>query len=650
VLCAALASISWATSANGTPPDSDKEVHPFAAAWQAAGLDERAAAAHALDRLAYGARPGEVERLAGGELVAWLEAQLSASGSDEALERRLAPLDALTMTLEEMGRTFPNPGVVRRLMQLEEGRAESGATGASAAGSTPRAARRPGTQQQEAGNDELDAGDMRELMQYAKDRGMRPQRELLAQLFTQKLLRATASEHQLQEMLVDFWFNHFNVSIRDPEVRSAVLAYERDAIRPHVFGSFGDMLEATARHPAMLGYLDNAQSRAEPGVRTALPEGAGRGHRSGPANLRRRGIAGPQQGGMQGSRMTPYAARSRGKRQRGSQPFAAPRPPGFSPPEGLNENYARELLELHTLGVDGGYTQEDVVAVARAFTGWTMVPPLAAERLQSDRLTSPQARRAGFVTDGVFVFHPGFHDAEVKTVLGKRLAPRRGIEDGLEVLRILVDHPATAHHVAHKLAVRFVADDPPESVVRQLAVAFTEGGGDLQVVMRRLLELPEFWGAPKEKIRSPFEFVVASLRALGGEVRRPSKELFDALAAMGQSLYAYDAPTGYPDAADQWLGSSSLLARMNFSMALAEGKVAGLVSGAWEPWRHSALGRPPDEQAMVIEEVVAALLPGRDVAETVAGLEALVAGQALSEDVLNQVVGWTIGSPEFQRR
>ncbi|REK09719.1 MAG: DUF1800 family protein, partial [Acidobacteria bacterium] len=277
-----------------------RSQHPFESAWRAAGLDERAATALALDRLGFGPRPGDVDRISDGGLAAWLEAQLAPAAEDPAAELRLARLDAVDMPLTEQLRTFPNPAQVLRMARREQG--GSGAPGADArrqgAAAIPSRSDAEAAAEAEAGGESEAAGDdaggmgsrtassprpqrmdgaeRRELMRYARSQGMRPQQELLAQLFAQKIFRAVSSEHQLQEMLVDFWFNHFNVSIGDGQTRGAVLAYERDAIRPHVLGSFREMLEATARHPAMLAYLDNAQSRAEKGVRTALTESAGR--------------------------------------------------------------------------------------------------------------------------------------------------------------------------------------------------------------------------------------------------------------------------------------------------------------------------------------------------------------------------------------
>ncbi|REJ85638.1 MAG: DUF1800 domain-containing protein, partial [Acidobacteria bacterium] len=324
--------------------------------------------------------------------------------------------------------------------------------------------------------------------------------------------------------------------------------------------------------------------------------------------------------------------------------------PAFRASEGLNENYARELLELHTLGVDGGYSQDDVEAVARAFTGWTMLPPVAADRLGAERLQSPRARRAGFVSDGVFVFHPGYHDASKKRVLGVDLPAGRGIEDGQEVLDILVAHPSTARHLAHKLAVRFVADEPPAEVVDALAETFSRSQGDLRAVVRRLLELPQFWGAPRTKVRSPFELVAAAIRALDGHLERPSREIFDALESMGQPLYAQAAPTGYPDEAGQWLNSGTLLARMNFAVALLEGEVPGIRRPSLES---SFPQVPAGDVRGAVRPVVQALLPERSVDETVARLlplveDALENGEAPPST--NELFAWTLGSPEFQRR
>ena len=445
--------------------------------WKQAGLTEREAAAHLLSRFSYGPRPGEIDRVVKMGLERWFERQLAARQAEPHLER-LDELPALSMPAAEIARTYVPP---RR--------------------------RQPGDHSP---------------------------RELVGQLMTQKLWRATEAENQLAEVMTDFWFNHFNVSLTDNQARGYVLSYERDAIRPDSLGDFRDLLGATARHPAMLLYLDNAQSAAPAEAVTTLE-----------TEIERR------------------PRRPNAKRKQ---------------PQGLNENYARELLELHTLGVDGGYTQDDVIQVARAFSGWTLMPPGARRREAEEKLR--RARRAGglgFVVDGELLFRADWHDAGEKVVLGRKLPAGRGIEDGEEVLDLLARHPATARHIARKLAVRFVSDEPPQALVDRLAGVFRKSGGDTREMLRALAASPEFWSrkAVGAKIKSPFELAASALRATGGRVEDP-RELLGWLSRMGQPLYACQAPTGFPDRAEAWINAGSLLQRMNFGQQLAAGRVDGV--------------------------------------------------------------------------
>jgi uncharacterized protein (DUF1800 family) len=613
-----------------------------------AGLTEHQAAAHLLDRFAYGARPGDVERVVAMGIETWLAQQLAASAPEHRLAERLAPYDILNLSAREIGETFPNPALLlRRAMSEREERGVGDDDG-----SPERADLR------------------RELRRLQRSGELRDPRQLTEQLLSQKLLRAVYAENQLTEVMTDFWFNHFNVSIRDAQTRSHVLSYERDAIRPHVLGDFGELLAATARHPAMLFYLDNAQSRAADGARTTLdtlvPPGrfrAGRGDRD-------------------GARM-PRPARA-GLTNR---------------PTGLNENYARELLELHTLGVDGGFTQEDVVAVARAFTGWSALPSgfgaSGDPRLERAR-SSGRLQRRGFsalaIADDGFFFNPAAHDAARKTVLGHTLRAGRGLEDGKEVLDLLAAHASTARFVARKLAVRFVCDEPPQELVERMAETFERTGGDIAAVLSTLVESPELWSAEarRQKIKSPFELAASALRALDAEVFDPRPSLRQ-IAEMGQPLYAYQAPTGYPDRAAAWVSSGALLLRMNFGLDLAIGRVPGVRVDL------SALldGHEPESATEAVRAYGAVLIPQRDLVATIGQIEPLLTSADLVDRVAErkavateeqgkvtpgeeaemadldpafpvrplppaattpdssaaaQIVGLLLGSPEFQRR
>jgi uncharacterized protein (DUF1800 family) len=315
-----------------------------------------------------------------------------------------------------------------------------------------------------------------------------------------KLQRVVHSNRQLDEVLADFWFNHFNVYLGKGADRHLVTAYERDAIRPHVLGKFRELLEATAKSPAMLFYLDNWQSAALAGPPERIP-----------ANRRRRG---------------------------------------------LNENYGRELLELHTLGVDGGFTQKDVKEVARCFTGWTIERPQRG---------------------GEFIFNPRLHDTGEKTVLGVTIPSGGGIEDGEKVLDIVARHPSTARFISYKLAQRFVADEPPESLVTRMAATFRKSDGDIRSVMRTMIDSREFWseGAFRSKVKSPLELVASAVRAVNGDVES-GFALANRIAQLGEPLYRKVEPTGYSNSSEAWLNSGGLVARMNFAVDLASGKVPGV--------------------------------------------------------------------------
>lgn len=327
-----------------------------------------------------------------------------------------------------------------------------------------------------------------------------PPRKIAEELSEEKLLRAIYSNRQLEELLTDFWYNHFNVFWGKGRDRFLVPAYERDAIRPYVFGKFYDLLLATAKSPAMLFYLDNWQSVG---------------------------------------RASFAAQRVRGNRRRG-----------------LNENYGRELMELHTLGVNGGYTQRDVIEVARCFTGWTIAPP----------------RRGGG-----FIYNNRMHDKGQKIVLGHVIPAGGGMNDGLEVLKILSRSPATAHHISFELAQRFVADDPPPSLVNRMAQTFLKTDGDLRQVLQTMFGSGEFWseGAYRAKIKTPFELVVSTLRAASADVTSASV-LAREMNRMGEPLYRKLEPVGYSNANREWVSSSGLLERMNFALALAHNRIPGV--------------------------------------------------------------------------
>jgi uncharacterized protein (DUF1800 family) len=405
------------------------------------------------------------------------------------------------------------------------------------------------------------------------------------------------------------------VTLQDNRARTYVLAYERDAIRPHVLGSFRAMLGATAKHPAMLLYLDNAQSTAAEGATTTLD-----------ARLKPY----EEQGGPGGRIARRRIREGRERMQREQEEAMQDIPEEFRPRRGVNENYARELMELHTLGVDGGYTQQDVQEVARAFTGWALVPPgergaRARQRIQQ------RGEQMGFALEDAFLFRADAHDASEKTILGETFPPGGGLDEGERVLGLVAAHPSTARHLAQKLAVRFVSDDPPEDLVDELAEVFLTTGGDLRTMISAIANSPHFWAESTlwAKVKSPFELAISALRALDAEVR-PTRDLVEWIDKMGQPLYRYPAPTGFPDEAGHWINAGALLNRMNFGLQLATGQIDGA--------RFDLLAlngyREPETVEDALATYVPLLLPERDAAETTALLLPMATDSGL-EDKLN---------------
>ncbi len=615
------------SAAAAVPPDRHR-AGTRSLPWKEAGLTPREAAAHLLDRLTFGASPGQVRYVAEMGVEAWLEEQLKEASPEPELGRRLANLPALSMPLETMVATYPAPVVVRRMaVQAGVVRQEDLATdGGDARDPRAREARE-------------------RLLQWSSEQGWRPDRELVAQLLSQKLLRAVYADYQVREVLADFWFNHFYVGLSDPAVRQYLLAYERDAIRPHILGKFRTLLEATAKHPAMLLYLDNTNSSANPGQPTLVanlgPRGERPGEGMGPSGRGRRmgpGMGGP--GGMGGG-LGRGGSRGMGGRgafgmpseERMEQQQNQPRPERR--PRGLNENYARELLELHTLGVDGGYTQQDVVEVARAFTGWTVYPLGPNPQRRGIEFALRGGRSSGLIEDrkNGFLFLPAFHDAGEKTILGKKFSKGRGIEEGLEVLDLLAAHSATARHIARKFAARFVADDPPTPLVDRLAQRFQNSGGDLRELVWALVESPEFWARElrTQKVKSPFEYAVSAVRALGGEIDNPFP-LLSWVERMGQPLYRYGAPTGFPERGDFWVSAGNLMARMNFGLELATGRLPGVRFTIGELVGH----REPESVRHALEVLGAQLMPERPIQASIERLLPLVLEPELPKRVAEQ--------------
>ncbi len=549
--------------------------------WREAGLTERQAAAHLLDRFAYGARPGEIDDLLELGLGNWVEGQLAGDLPGSVLEAKLSRLPAASLPQREIvlrystsKRGLLREAVAAGLFSMADYRGERG----------ERRLRRA----------------MAALEAFGASRNMGSAKPLVEQLRAQKLLRAVYSESQLVEVLTDFWFNHFNVSITSFRAKAHVLSYERDAVRPRVLASFRELLGATARHPAMLHYLGNALSVAPSRATTVF-------------DLEIQEL----------DRLSPGDNPSL-RQQLAEQLGWFHRRQSASSRRGLNENYARELLELHTLGVDGGYRQRDVVEVARAFTGWATFPPGGGrdrvEQVLVIAETAETARDMGFVVEDEFVFRADLHDSDPKTVLGTPLPAGRGIEDGEDVLDLVASHPSTRRRLARKLAIRFVSEHPPPALVRRLEEAWELTAGDLSQVMRALVESPEFWGdaARRYKLKSPFELTVSALRALDAEVSDAGR-ILQLISRMGQPLYAYSAPTGFPDRADYWANVGPLLERINFGLKLTTVRFPGVKIDLLQ-----FLGRRRLESLEAAVEIYFPLLmPERDATVTLA----LIAGE-----------------------
>jgi uncharacterized protein (DUF1800 family) len=450
---------------------------------------------HVLSRTSFGPRPGDLERVRSLGIQRYIDEQLHSHQIDDgSMTPRLAGLTTIGLSSRQIAEQYELP-------QLEA------------------------RQRRKAAAKEADAaaGDVKQPPDAMQQRV----NSVMVELSEQKLLRAVYSQRQLQEVLTDFWFNHFNVDARKGSDRFMLTEYERDAIRPHVFGRFRDLLGATAKSPAMLFYLDNWMSADPNGPH--LPDNAGRP----------RMVRGPFGGRVM---MPPPPRMAQGN-------------PAKSAPKGLNENYGRELMELHTLGVDGGYTQKDVTEVARAFTGWTIDRP-----------------RQG----GGFTFNARIHDPGQKIVLGHVIKAGGGESDGEQVLDILAKHPSTATFIATKLARRFVSDTPPPALVERAAARFRETDGDLREVTRAILTSPEFLspGAYRAKVKTPFEFVVSALRATAADVQ-DARPLVREVQQLGMPLYMCQPPTGYKDTGDAWVNTGALVSRMNLALRLASGQVRG---------------------------------------------------------------------------
>lgn len=549
---------------------------PYRFPYSKGGLTQRQAAAHLLSRFTFGARPGDIDKVNAMGLEKWFEKQLDANFNDDTLNQKLAGYDALQLSNKEIIEKFPRAGLLLR-MAVKEGSIDK---------------------------DSVNKGDKKEyreqLAAYMQQKGLRPQQELYRQLVNQKILRATYSNNQLKEVLTDFWFNHFNVAIVKNDCAPFILSYERDIIRPNVLTHFNDLLLATAKSPAMLMYLDNFSSSA--------PDNTA----ADPKTKRRMALA--------TARMQKDASDSSMKNQLAQKLVNAKKN------QGINENYAREVMELHTLGVDGGYTQQDVTQAARVLTGWTVYPMgdygnNAVVKRLIERMGEERMKKQGFVRDGDFFFAANRHDKNEKIVLGKKFAADQGLQEGVELLNMLARHPATAKFISRKLAIRFVNDNPPQALVDKMAQTFLSRNGNIREVLITMVSSPEFWSpeAVRAKTKSPFELAISSVRSLNAEVNAPF-QLFNWITRMGQRIYYYQAPTGFPDKGQYWINTGALLNRMNFGLALAAQKIPGLSVNLL------ALNQnhEPESAESALLIYGKALMPERDLAPTISRLTPLL--------------------------
>ena len=510
---------------------------------------------HVLNRLAFGPRPGDVAEVRAMGVDRWIEQQLHPERiADSAITGFLAGFRTLSMTGEQLLAAYPPPGAA--LAKLAREKSMQGMQGVQPGmepGGAPPVNRRAAIG--------ITAADSAKLRAQG-----RQSYAFLAEIATSRIARAVGSERQLEEVMVDFWENHFNVFAGKDRTRYFLAEYDARTIRPHAMGKFRDLLGAVAKSPAMLYYLDNWQSVADSG-RPTLAQAP-----NGPIARRMR---------QRALQQNPQLAQLAGRRR------------------GLNENYARELMELHTLGVDGGYTQQDVVEVARALTGWTLEKGAQG---------------------GGFLFRPVAHDAGAKTILGTSFPAGRGQEEGEAVLDLLATHPATAKFIATKLARRFVSDTPPAALVRRAADTFTRTDGDIRETLRTIVTSPEFFAASayRAKVKSPFELVASTLRAMNASPDATPRTV-QLLTRLGQPVFGHQAPNGYPETGDAWMNTGSILNRINFGLAVGASRVPGVRLADW-PATKTLASQGREAQ---VDGVIRELLGGSVSAET---REVLISG------------------------
>jgi len=555
--------------------------------YKKAGFTQREAAAHLLSRFTFGATPGQVDEVVDEGVEKWFLEQLEAKLPDDSLQQKLVGYDALQMDNKAILDAFPQNNIVVRM------------------------AVKDGVIDKDSVNRAINAKLYRDkIADYMLQKGYKSQQELYRQLINQKILRATYTNNQLQEVLTSFWFNHFNVSLTKNECADFVLAYERDVIRPNVLGKFENLLLATAKSPAMLQYLDNARSIGSDNSMNprlaAFYAKLAKGEGMSDTNMLKE--------------MSVLVKAQNAKKT-----------------QGLNENYAREIMELHTLGVDGGYTQKDVTNAAKVLTGWSIYPTLnpyggEAAKKALDKIGEEKLIQQGFVHDGDFAFAANKHDKTEKVVLGKTFAANGGYNEGLQLIKLLAHHTSTARFISKKLAVRFVNDNPPASLIDKMSKTFLDSDGDIKKVLLTMVSAPEFWSkeALREKTKSPFELAISAVRGLNATVSQPY-QIYNWVTKMGERMYYYQAPTGFPDRGEYWINTGSLLNRMNFGLALASQRIPGVT------FNLASLNNnhEPESAEAALGIYSKLLMPERDVTQTIKRLTPLINDPDIHNKIAN---------------
>ncbi len=568
--------------------DSSDSLSSLKFPFKRAGLTERQAAAHLLSRFTFGTTPNQIDEVVKMGLVKWFEQQLAANLPDDSLNVALAPYETLNLNNKQLINTYLNSGQLINLAIKE--------------GVVPK----DSALHFEYKNHKA------QIDSFMKERGFKQQQEVVRQLIGQKIIRSASTNNQLQEVMTSFWYNHFNVDVTKDNSTNYVICYEKDVIRPNSLGKFEDLLAATAKSPAMLTYLDNFRSVAS--MNNQGPEVVAK-------NLK---DLYQQQQQMRAKGDTGSKFKDLGNKINYLKNL-----------QGLNENYAREIMELHTLGVDGGYTQTDVTNAAKVLTGWTIFPMNDNQGLQGiqkmiDKVGIEKLTEQGYVHDGDFMFAVNKHDQTEKVVLGNTFPVKGGVDEGKKLITMLAHHNSTAHFICKKLAVRFVSDNPSKDLIEKMATTFLKQDGDIRQVLTTMVASPEFWSknSLREKIKSPFELTISTIRALNAKVTQPY-QLFSWISRMGEKMYHYQAPTGFPDRAQYWINTGSLLNRMNFGLALANQKIPGLTFNLAALNNH----HEPESMEAALTTYCKLLLPERDVKETVNRLMPLVNDPQLSNKI-----------------